>query len=295
VLAVQVMVQSDARGIEALSVSLPELRQRAGAGRIASRPPGPDPSQSVGRPIQAFAVHYMHVTEASHADWVWKPGSPAAPKDATGWTPVQLVPENPRPGRGGMSIRVTPARNQSLWSEVYTARDLPAGLYDGVVTVAADGRSQGVPLELQVFDFTLPDANSMEAMVYYEPSQPELYHGRNLDAVYRRFAHRHRVELVHAFDEGTVRATRWRFHGSELTADKGEEGPGEGVGDRIVPRSFYGPGNGWDDRDGAWRLADAWMTFLKSEVPAARTFLYMPDEPSPAQFPRIRALAANVH
>src|SRR5262249_21968018 len=73
VLAVQVMVQSDARGIEALSVSLPELRQRAGAGRIASRPPGPDPSQSVGRPIQAFAVHYMHVTEASHADWVWKP------------------------------------------------------------------------------------------------------------------------------------------------------------------------------------------------------------------------------
>src|SRR5262249_48680488 len=62
-----------------------------------------------------------------------------------------------------------------------------------------------------------------------------------------------------------------------------------------VPRTFYGPGEGWDEKGSAWRLADSWMTFLSSAAPSAKTFLYMPDEPSPAQFPRIKALAANVH
>jgi hypothetical protein len=295
ILAFQVMVESDAKGIQALSVALPELRQRGGKARLAYAPPGLDPSESAGRPIQIFAVHYMHVTETSHADWVWKPGGPATPKETTGWMPVQLVPENARAGRGGLPIAVAPSRNQSLWLEVDTPRDLPAGFYDGVITVTADGRALKMPVDLQVFDFTLPDANSMDAMVYYEPSQPELYHGRNLDTVYHRFAHRYRIELVHAYDEAAVRASQGRFDGSDFTRERGYEGPGEGVGNRIVPRSFYGPGKGWDERESAWKLADSWMTFLAGAVPKAKTFLYMPDEPSRSEFEHIRTLASNVH
>ena len=83
VLAVQVMVESDAGGIKALSASLPELRRRGGTERIAYAPPAADPADTVGRPIQLFAVHYMNVTEPTHADWAWKPDSPAAPKDTT--------------------------------------------------------------------------------------------------------------------------------------------------------------------------------------------------------------------
>jgi hypothetical protein len=37
------------------------------------------------------------------------------------------------------------------------------------------------------------------------------------------------------------------------------------------------------------------MGFLDRELPFARTFLYMPDEPSRAEYARIRALADNVH
>ncbi|HEY8150852.1 MAG TPA: hypothetical protein VIK51_18240, partial [Vicinamibacteria bacterium] len=181
VIAFQVMVQSDARGIQALTAALPELRQRGGKGRIAYAAPGTDPSQTVGRPIEVFAVHYLSVTETTHAEWAWKPGSPAAPRDTTGWKPVQLVPENARGGRGGLPLRVDGERNQSVWIEVYTPRDLPAGVYDGAITLTADGRATRLPVELQVFAFTLPDANSLDAMVYYEPSEPELYHGRNLD------------------------------------------------------------------------------------------------------------------
>jgi hypothetical protein len=230
VIAFQVMVQSDARGIQALTAALPELRQRGGKGRIAYTAPGTDPSQAVGRPIELFAVHYLNVTETTHADWAWKPGSPAAPRDTTGWKPVQLVPENARAGRGGLPLRVAAERNQSIWIEVYTPRDLPAGFYEGAVTVTADGQPTRVPVALQVFDFTLPDANSLDAMVYYEPSQPELYHGRNLDPQYHRFAHRNRIELVHAYDEAAVRASQGRFDGSDFTRAAGYEGPGEGVG-----------------------------------------------------------------
>jgi hypothetical protein len=295
VIAFQVMVEADAGGIEALALALPELRQRGGKGRIAYAPPSLDPSQSVGRPIQIFSVHYMNVTETTHADWAWKPDSAAAPRDTTGWKPVQLVPENARKGRGGLPVRVAPSRNQALWIEVYTPRDLPAGMYEGVVTVSADSRSMRLPVALEVFDFALPDANSLDTMVYYEPSQPELYHGRNLDEVYHRFAHRYRVELVHAYDEAAVRAASGRFDGSDFSRAKGYEGPGESVGNRIVPRSFYGPGTGFDTRESAWRLSDSWMTFLEAAVPRAKTFLYMPDEPAPSEFERIRTLAGNVH
>jgi hypothetical protein len=295
VLAFQVIVEADGAGIASLAAALPELRRRGGAERIVYAPPDADPSRTVGRPIQLFSVHYLNVTRASRADWVWAPGSPAAPRDPTGWKPVALVPENATKGRGGFPLQVAPHRGQSIWIEVYTGRGRPAGIYEGAVTLTAGGQARAVPVELRLFDFTLPDANSVDAMVYYEPSQPELYQGRNLDDVYHRFAHRYRVELVHAFDEAAVRAHRDRFDGSAFTKANGYEGPGEGVGHRIVPASFYGPGQGWDDRQGAWRKADAWMQFLGRELPGARTFLYMPDEPAPAQYPRIRALADNVH
>ena len=295
VVAFQVIAESDASGIEALSVSLPELRLRGGTDRITYAPPGADPSESAGRPLQLFSVHYMNVTEPSRAEWVWKPGGRAAPSDTVGWKPVQLVPENARGGRGGFPLRVAPRRGQSVWIEVYTGRGRRAGVYEGVITLTADGKKRSLPVELRLFDFALPDANSVDAMVYYEPSQPELYHGRNLDAAYHRFAHRYRVELVHAYDEPAVRAHRGRFDGSDFARAQGYEGPGEGIGNRIVPASFYGPGRGWDERESAWKRADAWMSFLGREWPRARTFLYMPDEPAPSQYPRIRALADHVH
>ena len=80
----------------------------------------------------------------------------------------------------------------------------------------ADAEQRTLPVELQLFDFELPDENSLQAMVYYEPEQPELYQGRNLDPAYHRFAHRQRVELVHAYDEARVRASLGRLNGSGL-------------------------------------------------------------------------------
>jgi hypothetical protein len=295
VVAFQVVVQADAAGVDALSVALPELRQRGGAGRIAYAPPASDPSLSAGRPIQIFSVRSMKVTEETHASWAWEPGSPAAPKRTVGWQPVQLVPQNARAGRGGFPLKVEPGAAQAVWIEVYTGRGRPAGVYEGSVSVEADGATRSLPVELEILDFDLPDEGSMDAMVFYEPEQPALYHGRRgLDPVYHRFAHRHRVELVHAYDEERVRANLGRLDGSHFTAENGYEGPGEGRGNRIVPLTFYGPGKVFDERASAWKRADAWITFLKATLPEARTFLYLPDEPYPPQYPYVKKLAGNV-
>src|SRR5262249_37114348 len=150
------------------------------------------------------------------------------------------------------------------------------------------------PIELELFDFMLPDENSMRAMVYYESSQPELYQGRNLDAQYYRFAHRQRVELVHEYSIASVKPAMGRFRGTDFTKANGYEGPGENAGDRIIPATFYGPGKNFDERESAWRKSDEWMTFLKENLPGAVTFFYMPDEPRPAQFDYIRRLAENI-
>src|SRR6187200_1490620 len=135
----------------------------------------------------------------------------------------------------------------------------------------------------------------MHAMLYYTSDQAELYHGRNLDAAYNRFAHRHRVELVHAYDEAAVQAAWDRFSGADFTRERGYDGPGTGVGTVLVPRSFYGPGRDFDDRASAWTKSDSWMTFLRQRLPRAITFLYMPDEPRAPAYPRILTLAENIH
>lgn len=295
VLAFQLIVEAGDKGIEQLRVRLSELKRRGGSEKISYAPPTADPTLYAGRPIQLFTVNYMLVSKVTRASWVWIPDSPAAPRDGLGWKPVQLIPENARADRGGFPLKVAPNQNQAVWIEVYTTRDLTAGLYEGRVEIEADGERRSVPVELELFDFTLPDENSMGAMVFYQSAQPELYHGRNLDDAYHRFAHRHRVEFVNAYDISSLRLAAKRFNGEDFTRARGYEGPGEGVGNRIAPASFYGPPPEYEQRESAWRAADEWMTFINASFPRAITFLYMPDEPRPAEFARIRNIADNVH
>jgi len=293
IVAFQVIVEADAGGVRELTVRLPELA--AGDDRIVYLAPGLDPTNFVSRPIQIFTVNYMEVTTPSHASWVFNRDSPAAPPDPTGWKPVQLVPENARRGRGGLPVQIRANQNQAIWIEIYIDRARKPGVYRGEIAVQTDHTRRILPIELEVFDFSLPDENSMHAMLYYQSAQPELYHGRNLDAEYHRFAHRHRVELVHAYDEAALTAAWGRFSGTDFSRDNGYEGPGERVGNTIAPRTFYGPGKEFDDRASAWARSDSWMALLRDKLPRAITFLYMPDEPRAPEYPRILALAENIH
>ena len=294
VLAFQVIVESGASGIKQLSLSLPALAGTSGLSSIAYQAPGDDPSQYAGRPIELFSENYMDIPGPSSATWIYVAGSPSAPAGIVGWKPVQLVPENARAGRGGFPLTVAPLQNQGFWIEIYTGKDLPAGMYEGTVQVSADGGVIGVPVELELFDFTLPDQNSINAMFYYEGSQPELYQGLNLDDAYHRFAHRNRVEFVNAYDQAAALAAQGRFDGSTFTAATGYEGPGEATGNIILPATFYGPGTAFDTQASAWSTSDPWMTFLAGFLPQAITFVYLPDEPSASQYPYILSVSSNI-
>jgi hypothetical protein len=294
IIAFQVIVEAGPKGARGLRAALPALQLRGGKAKIAYAPPAADPTNYAGRPVQLFSANYMNVTTPTTAGWIYRAG-PGAPRDPTGWKPVQLVPENARPGKGGFPLDVEPNANQAIWIEVYSARNLPAGTYQGAVSLTADGFKTSVPVELELFDFTLPDENSLHAMLYYSGGQPAEYMGRNLDPEFHRFAKRQRAELVHAYSIESAKEAFGRLKGGDFTREKGYEGPGEGIGNTIVPASFYGPGRQYDERESAWKKSDGWMSFLNENLPRAITFLYMPDEPGPDRFEYIRKLADNIH
>ena len=294
VVAFQLIVESDQAGIDALRVRLPLLRDKRSGREIRYQPPATDPADSVGRPIQIFTENYLYIPRPGDASWIYQAGSPSAPADIVGWKPVQLVPENALPGRGGFPLRVPARRNQAIWIEIYAARNLPTGFYTGELLVEVDGASLRIPVGLDLFDFTLTDQNSLQAMFFYESSQPVLYQGRNLDSEYHRFAHRHRVELVHAYSEADAERARGRFDGADFQLERGYSGPGQGTGNRILPNTFYTPVMAFDDRASAWSNSDEWMRFLARFRPDAITFVYMPDEPGPSEYARIRRIAENI-
>ncbi|MFC9687406.1 glycoside hydrolase domain-containing protein [Kribbella sp. NPDC056951] len=292
VVAFQLVAEAGAGGIGALSVRLPVLRQVGGPGVIRYAPPAADPTDTVGRQIQVFSERCMSIREKSNADWIYLRDSLAEPPDVLGDKPVQLVPENA--AQGGFPLAVRALANQAFWFDIYIPRHAPAGIYRGQIEVRADHQVRVVPVELTVFAFTLPDQNSIDAMFYYEGSQVELRYGRNLDPVFHRFAHRHRVEFVDGYDIAKASAARSRFTGADFTKANGYEGPGEGVGNSLVTRTFYGPEPDFDTPEKAKANAPLWTDWLAHNLPGKKTFLYMPDEPGSEEFAYIRSLSAAV-
>ncbi len=277
-LAFQVIVEADTR-IAALSASLPALQHASGQALRA------------GEAVGVFSQHYLHVTRRTRATWVSR--DVAAPTTPIGWIPVALVPATARAGRGGFPLTLAAGRNQGLWFEIHVPATAATGAYDGAIDVQVDGTARRVPVRLEVLDVTLPDEPTLPAMVYYERSQTDLYHGRNMDAAYHAFAHRHRVEFTHAYDDETAMAARARFDGTAFTRASGYEGPGANTGNRILPRTFYGPGRTFDTVDAARMALERWNTTVKALTPAL-TFVYLPDEPTPQQFPRVREIGTRV-
>lgn len=313
--AFQVIVEAGAEGINSLSAALPAILKRDGApASIVYAPPLKDPTQYAGRPIQIYSANYMNVTEPTVASWILPgTGSAARPQPLTGWFPVQLIPENAIQGKGGFPLRVNPNQNQALWFDIYISKDLPAGIYDGAVTVEADGQQYNLPLELEVFDFTLPDQNSINLMLYFETSQLERREakGAAVESAYHRLAKRHRGEFVGSFGNNLPFAEYiqpilediGRFDGTAFTPSRGYDGPGKGVGYLIMPRTFYGAGNLFDTAESAVAEADQWMEFLSERFPGSTpyydvteklTFVYLEDEAPTSSFPMMRQQSSNI-
>jgi hypothetical protein len=109
--------------------------------------------------ITLYREHYIEVRKSS-------PKSKATP----GWYPDALIPFlDPSTGKPPVSARFVAApfdiaadSNQPLWVDVLTPSDATPGEYIGTITISAEGiRPHRVPIQLTIWDFTLPETPSM--------------------------------------------------------------------------------------------------------------------------------------
>ena len=112
------------------------------------------------------------------------------------WQPAYCIPwetgrafEVPDPQRG-----IASQGNQSMYVDVYIPKRAKAGTYQGTATVESGSDRVTLPIQLQVYDFDLPDTLSFlpELNAYRVPRDSLAYH---------RLAHQHRL----AFNPWAVR------------------------------------------------------------------------------------------
>lgn len=298
VVGFQVIVQADGEGIEQFTLELPELRSGSGDVLRAGEPDD-DPTATVGRKIEVFTQHYLKITKPSSVrNWFFKPTSDPT-KNFVGEVPDALVPAHAKPGLGGLPIDIAPRTNQGFWIDIYIPRDAPPGRYTGTITLSGKNiDKRTVRVALRVSDVVLPDEPGLDMLLYLDPGQVLARHGvkpgpeaDQLLARYHRLAHRHRVEFTtNGYGPDCSQAMGDLISGKTFSTEAGYEGPGEGVGYRIVPANMYHPGKQWYPPKGH-ATADAFMTWLQKVRPGATTFLYLPDEPtSDKQFRKIADL-----
>jgi len=99
-------------------------------------------------------------------------------------------------------IDVEAQQNQPLWVLLYVPPDAQPGDYRGTVKLTADGYSAEVPLELRVWDFTLPKRNHLETayglgvgdIFRYHQLKTEEDKRKVLDMYFQSFAE-HRISV----------------------------------------------------------------------------------------------------
>ena len=242
-----------ARHPAAARPALPALDARGHGPALRYAPPGDDPSDFRGRDIAVFAVHYMNVTQPTRADHIYKPGGRDAPADPTGWKPVQLVPENARPGRGGFPLAVRPGRTTRRCGSRSTRRRSTARTVTGAPSPSrADQQTRERPGRAGAAAVracpTRPQPDR-DGLLRERAAAPVPGHRprRRLPPLRPPPAHRAGARLRPAWRPPSGRPAD-RFDGSDFTPRAGYDGPGQGVGNRVVPATFYGPGDGWEDR-----------------------------------------------
>ncbi|MBT3379522.1 MAG: DUF4091 domain-containing protein [Lentisphaerae bacterium] len=81
----------------------------------------------------------------------------------------------------GTGCRVPANQNQPLWLRVTPPREATPGVYRGTITVNADGASTDVSVEVNVYDFALPDQTSCRSLFGFSWNNVNQYHRLTTD------------------------------------------------------------------------------------------------------------------
>lgn len=259
--------------------------------------------------ITLYSVAYVPVRHSS-------PGATCPP----GLTPDPLVPfknpytgedvpqpawrENGREGGrfGGNGFEVWPDQHQPVWVDVFVPRETPPGIYTGLFTVHAGDQRAQLPVELTVWDFTLPEGpahenhfGGFEGVAAYHKVEPNSDAFHRIEERYIAMMSGHRLnpplprrlwpkvadDGAAVFDEATDTAiTEFvnRYHVTNID----------------VPRAPFGDVLG-ADREKALRFYRSWHDYLERKGWVQRAYLYMLDEPNdPEAYEQVRRLGALV-
>ncbi len=73
-------------------------------------------------------------------------------------------------------FNIVPSRNYPLWIELYIPLNCPAGLYTGEAIIQYEGGSVQIPIQLQVWDFQLPETSSLRSGFDLSAKMVAAYH-----------------------------------------------------------------------------------------------------------------------
>lgn len=207
------------------------------------------------------------------------------------------------PRFGASGFELWDGRQQPLWVDVWVPRDAAPGIYTGVFRVgAADGAAAELPVEVTVWDFELPEGPTHENH-FGGFNRVAAYHGLKPDsdafrAIEERYAQSMAEHRINPPLPGSLRPTV----AEDGTAEFPEELDGRitafvqrfHVTNLEIPRAPFGDAPG-ADREKALRYYRSWYAFLEKKGWAARSYLYMLDEPNtPEQYEQVRRLGALV-
>lgn len=221
------------------------------------------------------------------------------------------------------SFSIRKGNNQSIWIDIYIPKKATPGIYRGTVQISESGKNTiGVPVELEVMPFTLPDKPSAKTMVYISESNINYrYSGERWDDssgmtpekraiiqkawnLHHLVAHRHRISLVNngmdQLNKKHWRMQRWFpvFSGDLFTKKYGYDGPGVGVPSDIYSIGTYGAWRSkrWSpDSEADMRTnTDKWVEWFEDYFPNTEYFLYLLDEPPAKVFSKVEKWASWV-
>lgn len=198
------------------------------------------------------------------------------------------------------NFSISANENQSIWADIYIPKNSAAGTYNGSMQIQQENNTvKTIPVELEVYDFTLPDEPNSKVMLslgygdinerYMGTKWPNdaasLAEIQSIRDEYFKLAHRHKISLIDndsAPNEDRP-ADQWmsRLSGELFTEKNGYHGPGMGVGNGIYSIGHYGS---WSWKDGGkvamQQHANAWESWFEENFPNVEHFLYLIDESS---------------